>query len=108
MAKWTKDGLLKATNLLEAAALRQAIMPVCACGHSAIFQPHGLWWHFERRHWDDSLGAVRKRFWCTRCQSASRHKVTPQMVDLVSITEAAIVLPLPPDDVWKRVARRMR
>lgn len=108
MAKWTKDGLLKATNLQEAAALGQAIMPVCACGHSAVFSPIGLWWHFERRHWDDSLWAVRKRFWCTRCQSAKRRKIMPQMVDLVSDTVGSIDLPRPPEHVWKRVARQMR
>ncbi len=108
MAKWTADGLLRATNLLEAATLGQAVMPVCACGHSATFAPLGLWWHFERRHWDDSLVAVRKRFWCVQCQSAKRRKVAPQMVNLVRDTADAIALPRPPDDVWKRVARSLR
>lgn len=100
--------MLRATSLLEAAALHQGVMPVCACGHSAIFQPHGLWWHFQRRHWDDSIGAVRKRFWCIQCQSAKRRKITPQMVDLVKETASAIALPMPPNDVWKRVQRSLR
>jgi len=97
-----------ATHLLEAGAWHQAVKPVCSCGHSASFDPHGLWWHFERRHWDTRLEAVRLRFWCTLCRSQFRQKRTPVRLDLVASSAADIQLPLPPKHVWRKVQRRMR
>src|SRR3546814_1180914 len=60
----TRDGLRRATHIFEAAAWHYALKPVCRCGHSATFNPHGLWWHFQKRHWDDNLRDARRRFWC--------------------------------------------
>ena len=108
MSRWTAEGELKATYLVEAAAWHQAIKPICQCGHSATFNPHGLWWHFEKRGWNDQLSEVRRRFWCTMCRSRSRHKVIPVRIELVRANAADIELPWPPEDVWKRQARRMR
>jgi hypothetical protein len=99
---------MRATNLLEAAALRQAVRPVCKCGHATSFDPFGLWWHYERRGWDDQLRAVRKRFWCIKCRSLHKRKLEPARLDLVGRTGADFVLPLPPEDVWKRVSRSLR
>ncbi|MBB6123608.1 hypothetical protein FHS92_001315 [Sphingobium subterraneum] len=61
----------------DAATFHQSIKPVSRCGHSVKFEPHGLWWHFERRGWDDGLVAARNRFWCHICRSQKRVKVRP-------------------------------
>lgn len=96
------------TCLLEAATLHKSVKPVCRCGHSATFNPHGLWWHFERRHWNDSLTAVAERFWCMRCASASRSKVRPIRIELVNGSEGDVQLPFPPRATWKRTMSRVR
>ncbi|RVU04043.1 hypothetical protein EOE18_12735 [Novosphingobium umbonatum] len=97
-----------ATHLFEAAAWHQAIKPVCACGHSNTFDPHGLWWHFERRHWDTRLEAVRLRFWCLMCKSSTSQRRHPQKIELVRPSDADVQLPLPPMHVWKRAKRAFR
>ncbi|RVU02188.1 hypothetical protein EOE18_17790 [Novosphingobium umbonatum] len=97
-----------ATHLFEAAAWHQALKPVCACGHSASFDPHGLWWHFERRGWEMQIYAIRKRFWCLMCLSETRKRRNPQRIDLVPSSNVDIRLPMPPERVWKRESRRMR
>ena len=48
---WTREGGRRATHLFEAAAWYQAVRPVCRCGHSATFDPYGLWWKFQRKMW---------------------------------------------------------
>lgn len=47
-----KDGLPLATNLFEAAVWHKAIKVTCGCGHAVTYDPHGLWWLFERKGWD--------------------------------------------------------
>jgi hypothetical protein len=61
----------QATSLLEAALWHYAIKVACRCGHAAAFNPHGLWWHFERRGWDDKLRLIPARFWCRACHAPS-------------------------------------
>jgi len=87
---------------------RQSVRPICACGHSASFDPHGLWWHFERRGWDDYFEAARKRFWCIVCLSAHRRRYRPVKIELVKQSDRDIVLPLPSELEWKRLLRRVR
>ena len=62
VARYTKDGLRVATNIFEAAAWHKGIRPVCKCGHSAVFNPHGLWWRFECKGWDDQLVKAANAF----------------------------------------------
>src|SRR3546814_20156731 len=72
----TRDGLRRATHIFEAAAWHYALKPVCRCGHSATFNPHGLWWHFQQRHWDDNLRSDERRVgkeWVSKC----RYRWTP-------------------------------
>ena len=108
VAGWSADTCPVATNLMEAAAWHKAIRPVCRCGHAVSFDPHGLWWHFERRGWNDALPDVRKRFWCTMCRSRARKKINPIKLELVVPSESDIRLPWPPHEVWNRVIRKMR
>ena len=99
---------MEPTNLLEAATLHYSIKVSCRCGHSAVFNPHGLWWHFRRHSWSDRLGSLTQRFWCRVCRSQKRAKVRPSRTELVRYTVGEVELPLPPTDVWKRQMRRIR
>lgn len=108
MAYWGKNGLLQPSSLLDAALQRRSIQPICRCGHSVIFHPHGLWWHFQRRGWDDRIVTVRQRFWCIMCRSRDRKKVRPQRLEFMNLDDANIVLPLPDELLWKQIQRRVR
>jgi hypothetical protein len=91
--RWSREGLTEATCLLEAATLGRSVMPVCLCGHCARFEAHGLWWHFERQGWNDSLASARSRFWCRLCRSRQRRKIHPDRLELVVWTEGDFELP---------------
>jgi len=73
-----------------------------------VFDPHGLWWHFHRRGWDDRLGEARRRFWCRVCRSLTKRKVQPSRLDLIATTPADFRLPWPDDATWKRQVARVR
>src|SRR5690606_27062655 len=98
----------QATNLMEAAAWQNSIEVVCQCGNRATFDPHGLWWWFQQRGWNDSLTAARVRFWCRRCGARVGRRVRPIQINLVRGSDADIQLPLPPEREWKRIVKRMR
>lgn len=108
MPRWNAAGLMEPTSLTDAAALRLVVRPVCRCGHSMTFDPHGLWWHFQRRGWDDQLAEVPRRFWCIVCMAQWRQKVRPIRIETSSAPTAAILLPMPPDREWKRQSRALR
>lgn len=108
MARWAADGSRIPTNLFEAAAWRRGVKPVCRCGHSAVFDPHCLWWRFERRGWDDRLEKALARFWCIRCKWRTGKRVRPARFDLVAQSVSDIVLEFPPEHEWKRAVRRFR
>jgi hypothetical protein len=106
--RWTAQGTHQATCIFEAACFHQAIRPVCRCGHGSSFNPHGLWWLFTRRHWDDRFSAARVRFWCRLCALRTRKKVTPTRIETPSISAADLILPWPDEGEWKRAVRRFR
>lgn len=108
MVRWAADGTSIPTNLFEAALWHYALKPVCHCGHSATFNPHGLWWHFQRRGLDIRLSAVRLRFWCRVCRSKGGKRVRPVRIEIVRESAADVKLPFPPEDRWKREVRRVR
>lgn len=96
------------TTLLDAASLHYSVMPICGCGHSARFEAHGLWWHFEQRHWDDRLSEARHRFWCRTCHAGHARRRAPRTLDVVPWQEGDIELPWPDERVWKRAMARVR
>lgn len=96
------------TCILEAATLGKSVVPICRCGHSARFEPHGLWWYFERRGWDDRLSAARLRFWCRLCGSQRRDRVRPVQLKLISWASGDLELPWPDERIWKRAVARLR
>ena len=103
-----KDGLRVYTRIFEAAAYHQAVKPVCECGHSATFNPHGLWLYFDRKGWDDGLNAAREHFWCRQCAGRLGRRVRPIRIDLVIETVADIRLPMPDERQWKKALSRYR
>lgn len=106
--RWPRDGVMVPTRILEAATLRPSVMPVCRCGHIARFEAHGVWWHFERRAWDDSLTSARDHFWCRICRSRQQQKVRPVRLELTLWQEGDVELPWPDDHTWKRATARLR
>jgi hypothetical protein len=106
--RWSKRGAMVPTTLLDAASLHYSIKPICTCGNSARFESHGLWWHFERRGWDDRLIEARLRFWCRICRSKDRKKVRPRALEVVPWLAGDIELPWPDERVWKRAMARVR
>lgn len=108
MARYTGDGLKVATNLFEAAAFRKTVKVTCWCGHSATFDPHGLWWWFHRRGWDEQLRDISKKFWCRHCRDRRPGSRTrPIKVELVE-EPPQVTLPLPDQRQWKRAISRFR
>lgn len=108
MGGWTRDGMRRATCLFEAAAWNYAVRPVCACGHEASFNPHGLWWHFHKRMWDDRLEPARGRFWCRECSLQKHRRIRPLRLELVQQSQNDIELAFPPEREWKRAVSRFR
>lgn len=103
-----RNGLRVATCVFEAAAWHLAVEVRCSCGHRALHDPHGLWWHCERRRWNDDFRALKPRFYCTRCLASLRRKVRPSRIAAAADRERTICLPLPPDREWKRALSRFR
>ena len=78
-----RDGAKVATHIFEAAAWQYGIRATCrGCRHASVFDPHALWWLFERKGWDD-LALVREM-------------------------PTVATLPLPPETEWKRAISRFR
>lgn len=96
------------TDLLDAGMLHKSLVPVCRCGRSRAFAPHGLWWLFIRKRWDDRLAAVRTRFWCSACRLKRGVKVAPVRIDLADYHPFDVHLTYPPESEWKRHCRRRR
>ncbi|MEV5033697.1 hypothetical protein MRBLMC3_002934 [Sphingobium sp. LMC3-1-1.1] len=106
MARY-KDGLKVATCLFEAAAWHYCVKAICTCGHAAVFDPHGLWYHFHRRGLDDRMGCVREKLWCRECGRRYGKRVRPVTLELVRELPS-ITLPLPDEREWKRIVNSFR
>jgi len=90
-------------RIFEAAARQYAVRATCPqCKHSAIFDPHALWWLFERHGWDQRLWKCGARFRCVICK---RRGCT---IDLVQALPTIDDLPLPDARTWKRAVNRYR
>ncbi|MBN8808412.1 MAG: hypothetical protein J0I47_09285 [Sphingomonas sp.] len=109
MARWTSDGTREATSLFEAAAWHKAIKLTCGrCRHSITFNPHGLWWLFERKGWKGKLRDVPQHLYCKRCRDAFGKRVRALRIELVTESPDDFQLPLPDERDWKRAVSRLR
>lgn len=93
-------------DLFDAAVRHHTIKVSCGCGNVGIFDPHALWWLFERKGWNDKLGAVRQRMRCLQCYAAKR-KRTLAALELCYENHTR-QLPMPDIIEWKRQLRRRR
>lgn len=95
------------TDLFEAVLHNETVEVRCACKHSGLFQPHGLWWYFYRKRWPYTYPAMRRFFYCSRCLDRTGQRVKPIHVDRTS-GKAVIVLPMPDEREWRRMMQNMR
>lgn len=93
-------------DLFDAAVRHNTIQVSCRCGNVGIFDPHALWYLFERRGWNDRLPDVACRMRCLQCYYAKR-KRTPATLELTRV-DPTRQLPMPDIIEWKRQLRRRR
>lgn len=110
MSRFTADGTKQASNLFDAAAWQYAVRVSCGwCGHTAVFDPHAIWWHFQRKGWDDSLPSAAGRFACIPCRRNWQNEAKgTAKIKLVQEEPTIDSLPLPPENEWKRAINRFR
>ncbi|KPH62342.1 hypothetical protein [Novosphingobium sp. ST904] len=101
------DGLKIANSIFEAAAWSYSIRLTCKCGHTAVFDPHALWWLFERRGWNGSFVQAKRRFYCSECKKQRSWRFTAITLETCS-DPPTISLPMPDEPVWKRAINRFR
>lgn len=102
-----RDGVPVASCLMEAAAWRRTVKVGCRCGHAAFFDPHALWWFYERRGWDGTFAVMRRRYFCSACLGATGRRVRP-VVSAEGHEQPTVKLPWPPESEWKRAVNRFR
>ena len=103
-----RDGVPVPTTIFEAAALHWSVKVRCGrCTNVAIFEPAGLWWHFERRRRNDHFAEARKHFWCIKCAIGGVPRQRPSFLEAVRDQPGKFLEP-PPDREWKRATRRFR
>lgn len=105
MPRWTPDGAMVIDTLHLCAAFGWQIKATCqtpGCGHRAVFFQLSLWWHFERKGWDDRFRAAHKRFRCTKCQKYRA------MLEAVHERVTRDPYPHPPEYELRRAANRFR
>ncbi len=95
-------------SLSEAARLHYTIKVTCkVCGHSHVFDPHALWWLFERRYWDGRLNQIGRRLYCVRCLPRGK-KVKQPKIEIVKEEPTGRQPPMPDEELWRRHLKRQR
>jgi len=103
-----RDGIKEPSTIFEAAAFKQRLKVVCQqCQRASVFDPHQLWWLFDRKGWSGIFGDAVKRFWCRRCAARVGRKVKRARIELTA-DEPTITLPSPGEYDWKRAVSRFR
>jgi hypothetical protein len=105
MARFDKDGGRIPTNLFECAAWHVLIQVICRrpqCRRVAVFDPHQLWWRFERKCWDDALNRVGDKMRCGACGASGA------VSTLRRPAEVTVKLSWPDEREWKRALTRFR
>jgi hypothetical protein len=103
-----RDGERVPTDQFEAAVWFASIrIARWRCPNVALIETAGLWWHFARRGWDDSLRGAPGHFYCRVCLRVRAVKVRPWTIEPV-VDQPIMVLPLPPDRELKRRMSRFK
>ena len=93
--------------LLHCALHQRTIRLTCPrCHRVRRFDAVALWWFFERRHEDDAIPDVFRRFYCSVCKRADvvvrpHHEITTEQPDPDQP-------PYPSESEWKRQISRYR
>ena len=102
MALFDADGNRIPNTLFECAAWHYSVVAICRrCARETIFDPHALWWLFQRRHWSDHFNDATRRFKCSKCKAGA-------FVTWSRNKEPNAHLPMPPEAEWKRAINRFR
>lgn len=90
-------------DVFEAAARQHAVKVTCwNCKRTKVFDPHALWWLFERKGWNQSFKMIAERF---RCQGCKRRGAAIELVR----EQPTGAQPVMPDQFeWKRAISRYR
>jgi ribosomal protein L37E len=103
-----QGGMKEPTTIFEAAAFQQRLCIVCQrCGHAAVYDPHQLWWLFERRGWVGIFSHAHQRFWCRRCSEQTGRKVKAARIELTS-GPVTVPLEFPSEESWRKALARFR
>ena len=96
-------------TLWDAAVRGYTIKLTCwACRHIVVRHAHALWWHFERKGWNDSFKELQKRCVCRPCLKERNQIIRNPRLELVQEEITEEPLPLPSQEEWKRALRRRR
>jgi hypothetical protein len=102
VARWDADGCRVPTDLFEAAAWHFAVVATCRrCKHEGVFDPHALWWLFERKGWPNNFASAARRLKCAQCGAGA-------WLSSDRRREPTVVLPMPDARRWKNAISRFR
>jgi len=102
-----KNGAPVPDCLLEAASWRYTVKIACSCGHAAFYEPHALWWLYDRKGWNGNFREMQRRYFCSHCYQRTSKRVHPR-ISAEGQEEPTVGLPLPPKDEWNKAKRRFR
>jgi len=95
-------------DLFDAAVRHRTIRLDCPrCKRVAIFDPHAVWWLFERKRWPGGLRDVGRHFYCSHCRNRAELRVRPQ-VSLSEQHPTSLAMAMPDEREWKRALSRRR
>lgn len=77
------------------------------CGTVRVMSGAGLWYLFDRKHWNDDLRSARQRLYCALCFANRRVKIRPR-IDKTHEGPTGPKLPDPSDHDWKKLIARYR
>ena len=106
-----RDGLKVPNHIWEAAAMHRLILVECRmshCGNRGIFDPHALWWLFERRGWDGYFRVAERRFYCRPCSTVRHFRVKNAQMSPIGAGNVTHPLPMPSELDWKKFLSRHR
>lgn len=109
LADAAHDHVGRRLRTLEQCALHKRTLRLTCprCRHVRILDAVPLWWHFQRRGWDDALPAVRQRLHCASCAGRDAASIRPRLT-VGRDPPTGAQLPYPDAATWKKLVSRYR